>query len=124
MKIVDGKEYYKIGEVTKRVGRSSTTIITVWYGARDYAKQTGDHFPFKLPEFRQDIDKRQTRYWDKEGVEQLIAVRDSIRRGDLAFYNGAKMWGARGVEIAERKEFKKQVKDDLGIDIDELEENK
>lgn len=123
MKIIDGVEFYSISEVSEMVGRSHSTISRVWYGARDYAIENGIHFPFKLPEFRQDLDGRQTRYWDKEGVEALIEFRDNIRSGDLSFYNEKNMWGARGKKIAERKEFKDAVKQELNIDIDELEEN-
>lgn len=120
MKIVDGVEFYSISEVTEMVGRSNSTISRVWYGARDYANEEGLHFPFKLPEYRQDLDGRQTRYWSKDGVEELIQFRDNIRSGDLSFYNEKNMWGERGKRIAERREFKETVQMELDINIDEL----
>lgn len=109
MKEIDGKRWYKIGEVTKMVQRSASTII-VWYDAAEYAVETGHHFPFVLPKFRQDIDNRNTRYWSEDGVEMLIRFRDSVMKGDLSFYTRNKLWrpGERDKIAKDKKDFKNE----------------
>lgn len=109
MKEIDGKRWYKIGEVTKMVERSASTII-VWYDAAEYAAETGHPFPFVLPKFRQDIDSRKTRYWSESGVEMLIKFRDSVMKGDLSFYTRGRMWSPSEREkiTQDKKDFKNE----------------
>lgn len=120
MKEIDGIKHYRISEVCKMVGRSQSTILRSWYGAAEYAKEHGIHFPFFLPAYRTDQDKKGTRYWSEEAVAKLIKFRDSIRSGDLAFFNRTHMWGDVHRVAKERKEFKAQLSEELGEDVDQL----
>ena len=113
MKEIDGKKWYRIGEVTKMIQRSSSTII-VWYDAAEYAADTGHPFPFVLPKFRQDIDSRRTRYWSEDGVQMLIRFRDSVMKGDLSFYTRDKFW--KPSERERISQDKKDFKNEHGIE--------
>ena len=120
MREIDGVKHYRISEVCEKVGRSQSTIIRVWYGAAEYAAANNIHFPFFLPAYRTDQDKKGTRYWSEEAVEKLIKFRDSIRPGDLAFYNRIHMWGGNYKITKERQEFREQIAEELGESIDDL----
>ena len=109
MKNVDGVKYYTASEVSPMVGRSYSTIIS-WYEARDMASKNGLEFPGELPEIVRSFDKKRTRYWSEDSVEQLKLFRDNIQPGDLSYYNKRKMWGIRGQEILERQEKKEAEK--------------
>ena len=120
MREIDGVKHYRISEVCEKVGRSQSTIIRVWYGAAEYAAANDIHFPFFLPAYRTDQDKKGTRYWSEEAVAKLIKFRDTIRPGDLSFYNRTHMWGGRYKITEERKEFREQIAEELGESIDDL----
>ena len=120
MREIDGVKYYRISEVCQRVERSQSTIIRVWYGAAEYAAENNIHFPLFLPAYRTDQDKKGTRYWSEEAVEKLIKFRDSIRPGDLAFYNRTHMWGGNYKITKERKEFKEQITELAGESLEEI----
>lgn len=120
MREINGTKYYRISEVCEKVGRSQSTIIRVWYGAAEYAAENGIHFPFFLPAYRTDLDLKGTRYWTEEAVAKLIKFRDSIRPGDLSFYNRTHMWGGRYKITEERREFRKQIAEEAGEPLDEL----
>lgn len=109
MKNVDGVKYYTASEVSPMVGRSYSTIIS-WYEARDMASEKGIEFQGELPEVVRSFDKKRTRYWSEDSVEQLKLFRDNIQPGDLSYYNKRKMWGIRGQEILERQEKKEAEK--------------
>lgn len=88
MKIVDGQEYFTIGEVAAKIGRTSQTIMN-WYNWRDEFGNSHD-----LPEPRRDLCKLRKRFFRAEDIPKLEAFRDSIHYGDLAEYNRSK-WGKR-----------------------------
>lgn len=117
MKLVDGKKYFRISEVCEQVERSATTIARVWYEAERYAIENNIHFPFVLPPYRQDLDKKGTKYWDEEAIKKLIKFRDSIMPGDLSFYTSQNMWGERGKMYTERRNFRRQMAEEQGVDI-------
>lgn len=89
MKIVDEQEYLTIGEVSKIVGRSVSTIRN-WY---EYAEQI--KVENKLPPLFRELDKKGTRYIKKEDVAKLEKFKNSIRYGSMATFNATK-WGERG----------------------------
>lgn len=120
MREIDGVKYYRISEVCQMVERSQSTIIRVWYGAAEYAAENNIHFPLFLPAYRTDQDKKGTRYWSEEAVEKLIKFRDSIRPGDLAFYNRIHMWGGNYKITKEKKEFKEQISELAGEYLEEI----
>ena len=120
MREIDGVRHYRISEVCQMVERSQSTIIRVWYGAAEYAAANNIHFPFFLPAYRTDQDKKGTRYWSEEAVTKLIKFRDSIRPGDLAFYNRTHMWGGNYKITKERKEFKEQISELAGESLEEI----
>ena len=120
MREIDGVKYYRISEVCQMVERSQSTIIRVWYGAAEYAADNNIHFPLFLPAYRTDQDKKGTRYWSEEAVEKLIKFRDSIRPGDLAFYNRTHMWGGNYKITKERKEFKEKISELAGESLEEI----
>ena len=120
MREIDGVKYYRISEVCQMVERSQSTIIRVWYGAAEYAAENNIHFPLFLPAYRTDQDKKGTRYWSEEAVEKLIKFRDSIRPGDLAFYNRIHMWGGNYKITKEKKEFKEQISELAGESLEEI----
>lgn len=120
MKEINGVKYYRVSEVCKMVGRSHTTITRVWYGAEEYAKEHNIHFPFVLPTYRTDLDKKGSRYWSEEGVQKLIQFRDRILPGDLAFYNREYMWGERNKILKDKQDFKKELSEEIGEDVNEL----
>ena len=120
MREIDGVKYYRISEVCQMVERSQSTIIRVWYGAAEYAAENNIHFPLFLPAYRTDQDKKGTRYWSEEAVAKLIKFRDSIRPGDLAFYNRTHMWGGNYKITKERKEFKEQITELAGESLEEI----
>lgn len=120
MREIDGVKHYRISEVCEKVGRSQSTIIRVWYGAAEYAAANNIHFPFFLPAYRTDQDKKGTRYWSEEAVAKLIKFRDSIRPGDLAFYNRTHMWGGNYKITKERQEFRKELSELAGEPLEEL----
>lgn len=127
MLIVDGVEYYSQFEVAKKIERSYSGIKT-WYDAIEFARENNadpknEYIEVVLPELptpRRDLDDRTTRYWTNEQIEQLIIFRDSIKRGDLAFYNRQKMWGERGARIQDKIDFKQLVEQETGEDINKL----
>ena len=120
MKEIDGVKHYRISEVCEKVSRSQSTIIRVWYGAAEYAAENNIHFPLFLPASRTDQDKKGTRYWSEEAVAKLIKFRDSIRPGDLAFYNRIHMWGGNYKITKEKKEFKEQISELAGESLEEI----
>lgn len=120
MREIDGVKYYRISEVCQMVERSQSTIIRVWYGAAEYAAENNIHFPLFLPAYRTDQDKKGTRYWSEEAVAKLIKFRDSIRPGDLAFYNRIHMWGGNYKITKEKKEFKEQISELAGESLEEI----
>ena len=120
MREIDGVKHYRISEVCQMVERSQSTIIRVWYGAAEYAAENNIHFPLFLPAYRTDQDKKGTRYWSEEAVAKLIKFRDSIRPGDLAFYNRIHMWGGNYKITKEKKEFKEQISELAGESLEEI----
>lgn len=117
MIIENGKELYSVGEVAKMVGRSIATIGN-WYNAEKFAKENDLDFPFELPRPRRDLDKQESRYWTIEQVTKLRYYKSQIKRGDLAQYNVTR-WGERGKYIKEKREFKKQMREEVK-DIDDI----
>lgn len=85
MKFINGESWYKVGEVSQRIGRS-LSAINVWYEAEQHALQNGIHFPFYLPQPNTEIDNRGSRYWNETDIKKLEKFRDNLMRGDLAFY--------------------------------------
>ena len=120
MREIDGVKYYRISEVCQMVERSQSTIIRVWYGAAEYAAENNIHFPLFLPAYSTDQEKKGTRDWSEEAVAKLIKFRDSIRSGDLAFYNRTHMWGGNYKITKERKEFKEQITELAGESLEEI----
>lgn len=111
-----GKNYYTVSEVSKKIGRTVGTISN-WYKAQEFAEKNNIPFvPVALPEPRRDFDKLQTRYWTDEQINKLKFFRNSIKRGDLSQYN-SQLWGERGKIINEKRALKEQLKKDIeGID--------
>lgn len=117
MKIIDGKKYYKGSEVATKIGRSYITILN-WYAALDseeYKNLDEKNLP-TLPTPYRNLDERKTRYWDEEGVQQLLEFKNSIKLGDLSFFNRNNVWGKRGKDIqrridAEQEEIKDEQKE-------------
>lgn len=91
MKIVNGTEYFTVGEVGQKIGRTPQTIIN-WYNWKDEFGNKHD-----LPEPRRDLDKLRRRFFTGADIVLLEAFRDSIQYGDLAEYNRSK-WGKRNPE--------------------------
>ena len=111
MKKFNEKEYFSGKDVSKKVGRGYRTII-IWYEAKQYAEENNIDFPEGLPEVYRDFDARGTRYWDKQGIEQLIKFKKKLKLGDLSFYN-RKIWGKRGVKIQENADNAKIKKEQM-----------
>ena len=118
MKFAEDKNWYKVGEVCQMVERSIPTI-NVWYDAEAYALENGIHFPFYLPKPRTDLDKRGSRYWTDEDVQKLKRFRDSLMRGDLAFYTKTLNRETEASKIAKDK---KNFREEHGVKeiLDEL----
>lgn len=100
MKVKDGVEYLKIGEVAELLERSPQTI-KIWYEwyneqPEEYRKEN----PF--PEVRQDLDRRGTRYYRRDQSHLLSKFKDEIGYGDLAEVTREK-WGERGQRIKRRE---------------------
>lgn len=114
MKLHDGKEYYNITEVSKRVGRTVQTILN-WYNAETYYKENQLKFPMELPQPRTDLDKRHIKYWTKEQIDTLFFFKQNLKSGDLSKFS-IKLWGERGERFEQLREMKRQIK--------EAEENK
>jgi hypothetical protein len=66
------------------------------------------------------LDKKGSRYWSEEGVQKLIQFRDRILPGDLAFYNREYMWGERNKILKDKQDFKKELSEEIGEDVNEL----
>ena len=100
MKVKDGVEYLKIGEVADILGRSPQTI-KIWYEwfekqPEEYKEQN----PF--PEVRQDLDKRGTRYYRKDEIDYLLEFKQELGYGDITEITRDK-WGERGKRIKEEQ---------------------
>lgn len=87
MRIINGQQLYKIGEVAKVVNRTTQTINN-WLKAQ----QAGIHTEIKLPE---PIIINRIKYFKEEDLQVFIDYENSIKRGDLADYN-RNLWGVRG----------------------------
>ena len=85
MKKVDGVLYLSIGEVAKEIGRSTITIKNwiEWYEKQ--TQEIKEEYP--LPEFRRDLDKRQSRYVEKSLVFLFRQFRDSMVYGKLSLFD-------------------------------------
>jgi hypothetical protein len=94
MKIIDGQNYLKIGEVAKLLEKSAQTI-KIWY---EYAQENN----VELPKYRTDLDARGTRYWKEIDVEKLKAFRDSITKG-MMVGTTEKKWGETRVNKLNQK---------------------
>lgn len=92
MKIKDGKLYLSIGEVSKRIKRST---VTIKYWIEWYNEQTEEiQKEYPLPEFRRDLDNRQTRYIEEKDLKLFENFRDSVVYGKLSLYEKQKnLWG-------------------------------
>lgn len=100
MKVVDGIKYLTIGEAAKIVGRGAQTIKS-WY---KWAEQNNkDIKELGLPEFRRDIDRRQTYFFKDTDVTLLLKFKDSIAYGQMSDFN-VNRWGERGKVIEAKKQ--------------------
>jgi len=101
MKNIDGINYLTIGEVAKQIDRSAQTIKN-WYKWKEAALNPRSK---ELPDFRRDIDKKQTYYFAESVIPELVAFRDDISYGQMSEFSVTR-WGERGKEIAERRKDK------------------
>jgi hypothetical protein len=101
MKVKDGIEYLKIGEVADRLERSTQTI-KIWYEwYENQSKGYRQENPF--PEVRQDVDKRRTRYYKKDEIKYLVEFKKGLEYGDITEVTRDK-WGERGKRIKRGEE--------------------
>lgn len=99
MKTVDGVNYLSISEVAKIVERSNQTLKN-WY--KWCASEDINIEDAGLPEYRRDLDGKNTYYFKESDVQQLIDFRENISYGKLSDFNVSR-WGQRGKEIEARK---------------------
>lgn len=80
-RIVDGETWLPIGQVAQRVNRLP---IQVKRWCEFWDRTTGDvreRVPHPLPEFRRDLDDRDTRYFRESDLPALRKFRDQIGYG-------------------------------------------
>ena len=82
MKKIDGVTYLTIGELAKKIHRSTITIKSWldWYNQQP--EEIKKEFP--LPEFHRDLDKRHTRFIEENQVRKFMNFRDSVVYGKLS----------------------------------------
>ena len=91
MKTVEGVDFQTISEVAKKLGVCISTIRN-W---EDYEKEIG----YKcLPQPRRDLDRKGTRYYTVDAIEEFQKFRDSIEYGTIAIAS-RKKWGERGNDV-------------------------
>lgn len=99
MKNVEGVNYLTIGETAKLVDRNAQTIKS-WYRWCDKEEQSYEKAG--LPEYRRNLDGKQTYHFREEDIPKLIEFRDSIQYGQMSEFNVSR-WGERGKAIEARK---------------------
>ena len=87
---------YKIGEVSKIVGRSPQTI-SLWYDAVEAGIDVGAELP-------QPTIIGRFRYFTAEDIDKLVNFRNKVKRGTMAEFNRTFKWGERGKDISKRIE--------------------
>lgn len=88
--IVDGVEYYKIGKVSKIVGKS-TQMIKLWDSwSDDLATNGSDRL---IPaSFRHGVHG--VRYWSEADIAEIDQFSKNLKYGDLAHFSRTR-WGDR-----------------------------
>ncbi len=109
MKVINGKVFLTIGEVSKIIDRNTHTIKNwyEWYDQNEEAQKEN-----LLPEIYRELDNKRTRYFLENDIEKLINFRDKIKYGFFNDFNTIK-WGRRGKEIMENKRRKNRRKKEL-----------
>lgn len=97
MKIINGEEYLKIGEVAELIDRSPLTIKN-WY---EWAEQ--NDCLYLLPDMER-VGVRQIRYYKRDQITKLLDFRDSIKYGTMSDFNQDK-WGDRNIKTKRSRPF-------------------
>lgn len=95
MKHIDGKVFYTIGEVAKKIERGAQTIKN-WYEWAEVNNALD-----MLPTVYTNLDAKGTRYFEESDIDKLIDFKKQIKYGMMADINREK-WGARGLKVSDK----------------------